>query len=131
MNPDKKLQGNLSAQVATDTFGPFPVNYYGYKHLQMFIHATPRKSWIYPMTKKSELKHILKGFLMEYKLLYPTKLLQKIHRPKLMSTFLGRANSTIRIIRSDNVPEFSEADTQRIMRNSAQAIWKQRHMITL
>ena len=93
--------------VATDTFGPFPENYYGIKYGQIFVHLASRKVWLQGMQKKSEFPIALKEFLTTYRITYPDKDPPEICRSKHVATFSTNTDFTVRIIRSDRAPEFS------------------------
>ena len=59
--------------MATDTFGPFPENYYGIKYGQIFVHLASGKVWLIGVQKKSEFPIALKEFLTTYRTTYPDK----------------------------------------------------------
>jgi hypothetical protein len=93
--------------VATDTFGPFPENYYGIKYGQIFVHLASGKVWLIGVQKKSEFPIALKEFLTTYRTTYPDKDPPEICRSKHIETFSTNTDFTVHIIRSDRALEFS------------------------
>ena len=111
---NKHADKDLTATVATDTFGPFPANYFGFKYGQLFIHLNSRKVWLYGMRKREDFPQALQEFLSDYKNLNPNKSMPIIGRTDRLCTFQGDIHHQLNIIRSDRAKEFSGADARSI-----------------
>lgn len=101
-----KEDKDITATVATDTFGPFPANYFGFKYGQLFIHLDTRKVWVFGMQRRSDFPTVLQRFLNEFRNLNPNKNMPIMLRPDKMCTFQGDIHHELHIIRCDRAPEF-------------------------
>ena len=117
-NPQESSQGLENGHdIATDTFGPLPEDHKGHRWGQVFVDIQTRVGWVYLMKTKGTYFQVLQQFLEDFRTKYPKRGRPAVHQSDTILTFEGRLQGTIQTIRSDNAPELTSKQVDKLLRS--------------